>query len=231
VHIRFAVLLAVGGLLSAPFSVADSAEAFRSPDGKALTEEQQSALDRDEILVHLTAVSGTAVKKATAVAVVDASADQVFQVLTDYDSFTQFMPYCKKVQVQKADGEQSQVRFELDFPWPIGDRYYVLELTDRREQKGDSAVLASRWTYVPGSGNINDTYGSWEVWPYKGGKSFVRYSVFTDPGGRVPGWTANMATNVAVPSVIQGLRDRVRQVSKKESANPGATRGGEQSED
>jgi len=217
VRIRDAVWLAVCSLLLVPCSTAVSVEGLRAPDGKTLTEEQRSALDRDEILVHLVAISGTPVKKATAVAVVDASPEQVFRVLTDYDSFTQFMPYCKKVQVQKADGDQSQVRFELDFPWPIGDRYYVLELTDRRERKGESVVLASRWTYVPDSGNINDTYGSWEVWPYNDGESFVRYTVFTDPGGRVPGWAANMATDVAVPSVIEGLRKRVREVAETEA--------------
>jgi hypothetical protein len=188
-------------------SIAEDGD-LKSPEGKPLTDEQFAALDGGKVLVHLEAVSGTAVKKATAVAIVDAAPESVFGVLTDYASFVHFMPYCRKVDVQKKEGDQTWVRFELDFRWPIGDRHYELCLTDTRETVDGKTVLTSRWTYVPDSGNINDTYGSWEVRPYKSGTSFVRYTVFTDPGGRVPGWAANMATDVAVPSVIEGLRKR-----------------------
>ena len=199
-------------------STTNPIDGITAPDGKALTDEQRSALEGGEILVQLTAVSGTAVKKATAVAIVDATPEDVFAVLTDYASFVHFMPYCRKVEIQKKEEEKSWVRFELDFPWPIGDRHYTLCLTDTREEADDATVLVSRWTYVPDSGNINDTYGSWEVWPYEDGSSFVRYTVFTDPGGKVPGWAANMATDVAVPNVINGLRKRVKDVSKEGSA-------------
>jgi ribosome-associated toxin RatA of RatAB toxin-antitoxin module len=182
----------------------------KSPDGKPLTDEQRTALDKGEILVHLAAIKDTPVKKATAIALVDAPPEQVFAVLTDYNEFTRFMPYCKKVKLQKRKDEKSWVRFELDFPWPIGDRHYVLQMTDRREEVAGTPVLVSRWTYEPDSGNINDSKGSWELIAYGPKRSFVRYTVFTDPGGSVPNWAGNMATEVAVPKVIQGLRERAK---------------------
>lgn len=187
-----------------------------SPSGKPLTQEERATLERGEVLVLLTEVSGSPVKKATAVTLVDAPAENVFAILLDYNSFPEYMPYCKKVELEKKEGERSWVKFELDFPWPIGDRHYVLIMSSDRE----GGAFASSWTYEKDSGNINDTYGSWEVLPYKGGKSFVRYTCFTDPGGNIPGWANNMATEVAVPNVIAGLRKRVSEKAKEASASP-----------
>ena len=191
------------------------AEYAQSPSGKPLTEEQRAAIEHGEILVQLTIVQGTPVKRARAIALVDAPPEQVFAILTGYNEFPQFMPYCKKVEVQKKEGEPLRVRFELDFPWPIGDRRYVLRLTDRREDVAGKQVFISSWTYEPNSGNIHDAYGSWEVLSYDEVHSFVRYTVFTDPGGNIPNWANNMATEVAVHKVINGLRKRLNE--KKET--------------
>lgn len=209
-------------LVSATVSLANE---IKAPDGTPLTAEQRALLDNGEILVHLTDVAGTAVKKATAVAVIDAAPEQVFRVLTDYESFPEFMPYCRAVRIEEVKGKVSKVRYELDFPWPIGDRYYVLQLTDRSETRGDSPVLVSSWTYVPDSGNINDTYGSWEVYPERSERSLVRYTVFTDPGGRVPGWAANVATNVAVPGVIEGVRTHVKETLERRASGAATDEG------
>lgn len=192
------------------------AEAISGPDGSPLTDAQRASVESGEILVHLADVAGSAVKKATAVAVIDASPEQVFHVLTDYEAFPEFMPYCRAVNVEERDGDHARVRYELDFPWPIGDRHYVLKLTNRSETRGETTVLINSWTYVPDSGNINDTYGTWEVLPHGKNRAIARYTVFTDPGGKVPGWAANMATDVSVPSIIDGIRKRVREVPEKE---------------
>ncbi len=196
-----------------------------APDGSPLTEEQRVSLDNGEILVHLAEVSGTAVKKATAIAVIDATPEQVIRVLTDYESFPEFMPYCQEVRIQEKDKERTRVRYELDFPWPIGDRHYVLELKSDSESRGDRTVFVNTWTYVPDSGNINDTYGSWEVFPEGSERSLVRYTVFTDPGGRVPGWAANVATNVAVPGVIEGVKTRVKETQEQRASGAAADNG------
>ncbi|GMV92396.1 MAG: hypothetical protein AMXMBFR82_21740 [Candidatus Hydrogenedentota bacterium] len=196
-------------------AVVSPAIEIAAPDGSPLTDEQRGSLDNGEILVHLSEVADSAVKKATAIAVIDATPDQVIRVLTDYESFPEFMPYCKEVRIDFKDKDRTRARYELDFPWPIGDRHYVLELKSGSESRGDVTVFVNRWTYVPDSGNINDTYGSWEVFLEGPDRSLVRYTVFTDPGGRVPGWAANVATNVAVPGVIEGVRTRVAETLKE----------------
>lgn len=195
-------------------------------NGKRLSAKQLDALEKGKVLVELSAVPQSSVKKATAVALIEAPPAEVFAVLTEYADFPSFMPYCRKVEVRKKEGEQSWVHFSLDFPWPIGDRHYVLVLKDCEELKDGATVFISSWTYEPGSGNINDSYGSWEVRAYDSGRSLVYYTVFTDPGGSLPNWASNAATEVAVPKVIAGLRERVGEKGRRNAAGSGEERTG-----
>ena len=188
----------------------------------ALTSEDRVALINAKILVQLTEVPDSSTKKAVAVALVDASPEAVFSVLTDYAYFTSFMPYCSKVEVKEKKDEVSTVAFVLDFPWPIGDRHYTLRLTDQKKEIDGKTVYTSSWTYVAGSGNIKDSTGSWEVQAYDDKRTFVRYTVFTDPGGSIPAWANNAASEVAVPKVINGLRARVAEVAKEAASKPDA---------
>lgn len=188
-----------------------------APDGKPLNAKGRTELEKGDIFVNLTAIAGSAVKKSVAVALVDAPPESVFAALSDYPNFPAFMPYCKTVTVRKKEGNRSTVYFKLDFPWPIGDRHYELDLVDKQHEIAGKPVYTSTWTYVPGSGNINDSYGSWEVRAYDATRSFVRYTVFTDPGGTIPNWANNMATEVAVPKVIHGLRKRVEEGPSKKT--------------
>lgn len=185
------------------------AEYTKGPDGAALTEEDYEALEKLKILVHLKEVPGQAVKRARALALLDASPEAVFKVLRDFNTFENFIPYCKEVNVEHQEKDRYRVRFVLDLPWPLGNRHYVLNLVDRHETVEGKPVLVSEWTYIQGSGNINDTYGSWEMLAYGKDRTLVRYTVFTDPGGKLPTWVRNFSTTIAVPKVIKGLRKEV----------------------
>lgn len=183
-------------------------EDFLSATGKPITKDERALLEQGEVIVSLSAVAGSATKKSVAVALIDTAPEQVFEVLTRYDEFPSFMPYCKTTEVRAKEGDISTVYFELDFPWPIGDKHYILKLTDKRYDVSGEVVFVSSWEYEPDSGNIKDSSGSWEVRAYDADRSFVRYTVFTDPGGKMPAWATNMATEVAVPKVIDGLRKK-----------------------
>ncbi|MDZ4861061.1 MAG: SRPBCC family protein [Candidatus Hydrogenedentes bacterium] len=205
---RFLILsmfFPLAGLAEAP-----PASGLLAPNGLPISEPDRTILEKGELLVELTEVTDTGTKKAVAVGLIDALPEDVFLVLTDYNSFTSFMPYCKTVQVKESEDQKSSVYFALDFPWPIGDRHYVLNLTDSSDDVSGTTVYTSSWTYEKESGNIKDSHGSWEVRAYDGKRSFVRYTVFTDPGGSIPAWANNAATEIAIPKVFKGLRAQVQ---------------------
>lgn len=171
-----------------------------------LTQEEQERLAKGEVIVHFKAVRGP-IKEGTAIGVVDAPPERVFRMVTDNENFEQFMPYVKQSDVERI-AEGSIINYQyFDFPLPIGDRYYKLHILRAVENTNTGRVFRSTWTYVKGSGNIKETYGSWTLKEYGQGKTLVTYVCCTDPGGRLPKWALNMATKISLPQVI----DRVRQ--------------------
>ena len=131
-------------------------------------------------------------------------------MVTDNENFEQFTPYVKQSDVERI-AEGSIINYQdLDFPLPIGDRYYKLHILRAVENTNTERVFRSTWTYVKGSGNIKDTYGSWTLKDYDQGKTLVTYVCCTDPGSRVPKWALNMATKISLPQVIDRVRQRVK---------------------
>ena len=174
-----------------------------------LTQEEQERLANGEVIVHLKAVRGP-IKEGTAIGVVDAPPQRVFRVVTDNENFEQFMPYVKRSEVERLT-EGSILNYQhLDFPFPIGDRYYKLHILRTVENTDRGKVFTSTWTYVRGSGNIKDTYGSWTLREYDKDKALVIYVCCTDPGGSLPKWALNMATTISLPRVIDRVRQRVK---------------------
>ncbi len=189
----------------------------KAPDGKAITEKDHAALGGGKIMVQLKSVKGSPVKQAVSIAVLEASPAAVYSVLLDYELHGKFMPYVKETKILGKEGGKTRVRYMLDFPWPVGNRFYVLRMFGETRQEEGAKIYVSRWAYEPGSGNVTDCYGSFEVVAYGQKKTLLRYTCFMDPGGSIPKWTLNLSTTRGVTKVIQNLRKRL---NGKYSLNP-----------
>jgi uncharacterized protein YndB with AHSA1/START domain len=173
------------------------------------TQEERERLAKGRVIVHLKTVRGP-IKEGTAIGVIDAPPERVFKVVTDNENFEQFMPYVKQSEVDRiAAGSIINYQY-LDFPLPIGDRYYKLHILRAVENTHRGRVFRSTWTYVKGSGNIKDTHGSCTLEEYDQGKTLVTYICCTDPGGYLPNWAVNMATKISLPNFIHRVRERVK---------------------
>lgn len=173
---------------------------------------KRSGGDR-EIGVYSRRVQGSDLHEVLAVARIDAPPERLLSVVGDYERYPDFMPYVEKTVVEKRNGESAWIFQQLDFPWPISNRYYTIRLnTTARQDKGDYRV---EWTLADanefrreGTGvrtPVNN--GHWELCATNGGKStLVTYYVHTHPGGTLPAWAVNMANEIAVPSVIKAVK-------------------------
>lgn len=174
-----------------------------------LTREEQERLAKGEVIVYLKSVRGP-IKEGTAIGLIEVPPERVFKVITDNENFEQFMPYVKQSDVERVK-EGSIINYQyLDFPFPIGDRYYKLHVVHTIEDTDRGTFFRSAWTYVKGSGNIRDTYGSWILQEYGQGKTLATYVVCTDPGGSIPKWAQNFATKISLPKIIDRVRRRVK---------------------
>ena len=181
----------------------------KGPKGDALTAAELKQLKNGDVVWALIDNADNPVKKGVAVGVIDAKPENVFATLGDYENLKDFMPYVQKTTVDERDGNVTTVSFVLAFPLGISGRNYQLKLTDAPKTIDGTKVFVSEWVYT-GKGNIIDTTGSWEIAPWGKDKSFVRYTVFTDPGGSFPNWIKNKATGTAMTNVLNAVRERVK---------------------
>lgn len=213
---------ALAGDAAAPGAASDPLDAVPSawrvdPDGTPLDAASIKKLEKGKILSDLIEIPGNPVKKGIAIGIADAPPAKVLATCSDFEHFPDFMPYVSKIVVDKRDGNKALVSYWLSFPLGIGNRNYQLDLTADAKEIDGKKVYVSEWTYT-GKGNLKDTSGSWEIAPWGDGtKSFVRYTVFTDPGGSIPNWAKNMAASSALPKVVERVQERV---TSKDAAKP-----------
>jgi hypothetical protein len=98
----------------------------------------------------------------------------------------------------------------LDMPFPVSDRWYLLEMTR------DKAAHLISWNQV--IGNLKSTTGSWQLAPWLDSRhTLATYTTVSDPGIALPGFVLDMGLNQSLPGVIRALRKRVAQPGKQAS--------------
>jgi hypothetical protein len=144
--------------------------------------------------------------------VIDAPPERVYRALTDWAHAEEWMPFVERSDaVPQPDG--SVVSFQaLDLPAPLGDRHYKIRARAgiAGGAGGKARVWRTRWSYVPGSGNVDDHRGSWELTSFGDGRTLATCRLYTDPGGSVPAWMMDRATRKSLPWIFDGLRQHVR---------------------
>jgi uncharacterized protein YndB with AHSA1/START domain len=162
------------------------------------------------VLVELRTVRPGAPKEGIGRGVIAAPPERVYRALTDYQYFDEFMPFVESADAApQPDG--SVVSFQrLDLPAPIGDRFYKIRARAAVEGSGRGRAWRTRWSYVPGSGNVADHHGSWSLVEISPGRTLATCRLYTDPGGAVPGWAMDRATRRSLPWIFDGLRQQVR---------------------
>ncbi len=176
----------------------------------------ECSAERDEPRVCSRAVAGVEIREVLVMAVMTAQPTSVYSVIADYARYPQFMPYVEKSEILKTEEDVVVVFQQLDFPWPISDRYYTIRLSaDTR--CAAQGMYQVRWSLAPDSATLHTgegeplrvNTGSWSLRPVDAGqRTEVTYFVHTDPGGALPVWVINLANKVAAPKVIEAVRLR-----------------------
>lgn len=156
--------------------------------------------------ITLEEVPGSDVKRGVVVGVVEAPLKEVWNVITDYEHYADFMPRTEKAEVRERTS--SRVRFfsYLNMPWPIKDVSYDCEVKLSPDHETVSFEM------VPGTGKgVKAFQGSWTLKPLKESNksTIVTYSLFfVSEQGFAP-WLANLGTKKSLSKVIQAIRERI----------------------
>ncbi|MBI3270559.1 MAG: SRPBCC family protein [Planctomycetes bacterium] len=162
----------------------------------------RARLDRDEVVTSLVNVDGQ--ERAQAIAVIDAEVAAVWDAITDYDRYVEFMPHTKESRILERKGRVIRFRSVLGFP--VRDVWYVIRLTLNEK--------AHRVDWVMEEGNIKSNVGSWALSAYGKHRTCAVYTVSIDPGFFVPKFLLSKATQGTLPMLIRAVRDRAAATAK-----------------
>lgn len=153
---------------------------------------------------------GSDVKEVRAVGEVDAPPERVYQVITDFEHYAEFMPYLEDSKVIKRSDDEVVTWAIMNAPMVSRRDWIVRVKLDPKNKLGTTWTLATEGP--PPSDRavrlkVND--GSWTLEPLDGGKrTRCTYYLYTDPGGSIPTWIANKANTMALPDLFEAVRKR-----------------------
>ena len=143
--------------------------------------------------------------------VVAAPPERVFRALTDYAHWQEWMPFLQSSDARPQPDGSVLGEHAIDLPSPMGRRRYQVRFQQREETApGGGRSWAIDWTFVKGSGNVNDHRGSWRLTDLGGGRTLAACRLYTDPGGLTPRWAMDRGTSQMLPWIFHGLRQQVR---------------------
>jgi len=144
---------------------------------------------------------------------------RVYQVVSGYDRFADFIPYVLESRVLATRGALRWVYQRLRFPGPITDRHYVIRVEDTRGQNGPGSIQI-HWRLAVdqaaagrGAGVLRPAAmrGAWLLQPLDGGtRTDARYIIHLDPGGALPSWFMSLASGLYLRRVMAAVRGRVQ---------------------
>ncbi|MBW3140535.1 START domain-containing protein [Ferrimonas balearica] len=174
------------------------------------------ASDRGQAQVFTRKVPGTKVKEVKMEAVIDAPVEQVWQTISDIQHYPDFMPYIDDIEiVGDADNGGQYVYHRVDPPL-VSKRDYTLLIVN--EVNAEAGEYYRYWTQMnqvgpePKKGvvRLEICDGSWALSRLPDGKTKATYWVYTDPGGKIPGWLANQANTVGLYDVLNAVEKRAK---------------------
>jgi len=182
---------------------------FCSPKGYAggtkTAEERRAALERGEIVMDLTQHPVTRVFLPTGQCLVDASVEEVWNIITDFDSFQEYLPHVVYYRpVCWKDG-----RLLVDCRVKVAGLGFEYRLAyDINE-----AEHATYWYFVKGP--IRDSQGYWRIEPYDEARVLVTYTTTLDVGRAMPGFIERLLAKSTFPDIFNSLKRRVKQLKQQ----------------
>jgi ribosome-associated toxin RatA of RatAB toxin-antitoxin module len=134
--------------------------------------------------------------------VVSADKDKLFQAISRYEDYPQFVDNCKSAKVERKGTGQARVDYHVSL---IKDVNYTL---DHREDPGAGVM---EWTLV-GSDTFKVNNGKWQLTSVGPGKTDVKYSLEVEFKIPVPGLILNRLIKGPLPSMVKSFVDRANQI-------------------
>ena len=161
-------------------------------------------------------------RRIVATTEVEARPEIIFDVLSDFEHYPDFMPYVKESRVLGRESNGEVITYARIAPPFVSERDYLLRVRMTRGTVSNGGVFKVEWKAVPeaqpeveGVVRIKLNEGSWLVAPLDGGtRTRLTYTLLTNPGGLIPDFVANMSNTIAIPELFKAVGKRSVQGAK-----------------
>jgi ribosome-associated toxin RatA of RatAB toxin-antitoxin module len=174
-------------------------------DKTSLDAKTRSELEKGKIITTIEQNPHTRIFTPTGHSLVEASAEEVWWVITDFNHFGEFMPnvvYYRPVGWKDGrlivDCRVKVVMFKMDYTLS-----YVIDEKDH----------TTYWFYVKGP--IKDAQGYFRIEPYDEKSVLVTYTTSLDIGKAIPGFIEETLGKTTFPSIFKSLKKRVALLKQK----------------
>lgn len=134
---------------------------------------------------------------ATRSIVINAPVEKVFDVITQYDKYAQFLSEVKEVRTSDRKGNEVNVHYKVDVMKTI--KYSILVKEERPTRMS--------WSFIEGE-FMKDNKGSWVLEPAGEGKTKATYTVEMALGALVPKTIVNALVETSLPKMLDAFKRR-----------------------
>lgn len=191
-----------------------AASSVQALDMKSPGADWTEAYRTDELVIFTKDVE--AGRRIVGIAEVSAPPEVVFNVITDFDHYPDFMPYVKESRVLSRMGDSEVVTYARIAPPFVSERDYPLKVRMTRGIPMNGGMFKVEWTASPearpeveGVVRVKLNEGSWLIEPLQDGKhTRLTYTLLTNPGGLIPVFVVNMSNTIAIPKLFKAVAIR-----------------------
>ena len=154
------------------------------------------------------------VKDVHAIARVQAPAQLIFSIITDYASLPEFMPNLARTDVLESSKDGALVNYYLGLPFGHKKQYRLKLNYESTPHDYRMTWVSVPWPEVADEDAIVSSVGFWHLsYGQEDGVTTVHYSTKTDPGD-VPfglGWLVDYLTKQTVVEMLENTKKRAEQ--------------------
>jgi len=134
-------------------------------------------------------------------------------VVLCYDAYPEWYPNQVRAEVRSRSDRHGQVYGEVQLPWPLGRRDYVLEVTDWQDLDQAVTTWHVDFNHLPDTGNIRSLSGRWLLQQVGPDTTVGVQDASVDFNMFIPGFIVRLGTYRYLPSILNRLKARKEQCS------------------
>lgn len=165
-------------------------------------------LERGEIIVEMRQRTHGNTSMAVSMGIIAAPVDQVWNLIVDYGQYERLYTGIPRSDVRSRLGSKATVYLEIDLPWPLPDRWCILEF------QADEPRKLLTWKRISGTFRKYEGRAKLSVWTVN--RTFLQVEAGFDPGyDFLPGWLLDYFIENSVPGVVSGPRDHLQRLPSR----------------